>query len=93
MVQEEDLTYKIVKSDTDHSGISIIGVTDADIVLKFVVEDDIIFQRFMIFKNGLITCEEKSNGQRLFRSNRPLWYYFCIFAKVKLLSSHLANQE
>ncbi|WP_339228737.1 hypothetical protein NSQ77_02950 [Oceanobacillus sp. FSL K6-2867] len=72
MVQEEDLTYKIVKSDTGHSGISIIGVTDADIVLKFVVEDDIIFQRFMIFKNGLIICKEKSNGQRLFRSNRPL---------------------
>ena len=72
MVQEENLKYKIVKGNADPSGITIPGMTENDIVHKFVVQDDYIFQRFMIFKNGLIVCEEVSNGQRTFRSNRPL---------------------
>ncbi|KIO62143.1 hypothetical protein B4065_3363 [Caldibacillus thermoamylovorans] len=72
MVQEENLKYKIVKGNTDHSGITISGVTENDIVHKFIIRDDYIFQRFMIFKNGLIVCEEVSNGQRTFRSNRPI---------------------
>lgn len=72
MVNEESLTYKMVKSDTDDSGITIPNVTEDDIVHKFVVHDDYIFQRFRIFTNGLIVCEEVSNGKRIFRSNRPL---------------------
>jgi len=71
-IKEENLKYKIVKMSTDHSGITIPGMTENDMVHKFVVQDDYIFQRFMIFKNGLIVCEEVSNGQRLFRSNKPL---------------------
>lgn len=72
MIKEENLKHKIVKMSTDDSGITITGVTENDIIHKFVVQDDYIFQRFMIFKNGLIVCEEISNGQRIFRSNRPL---------------------
>lgn len=72
MVQEENLKHKIVKMSTDDSGITIPGVSEDDHVHKFVVHDDNIFQRFRIFKNGLIVCEEVSNGQRIFRSNRPL---------------------
>lgn len=72
MIQEENLNHKIVKASTDDSGITIKGVTENDIVHKFVIHDDYIFQRFRIFKNGLIVCEEISNGQRIFRSNKPL---------------------
>ncbi|MGY3718829.1 hypothetical protein ACWE42_25350 [Sutcliffiella cohnii] len=73
MLKEENLQYKIVKSDTDHSGITIPGMTENDMVHKFVLQDDYIFQRFMIFKNGLIVCEEVSNGKRTFRSNRQIF--------------------
>lgn len=72
MIQEENLKHKIVKASTDDSGITIPGVTESDHVYNFIVHDDNIFQRFRIFKNGLIVCEEVSNGQRIFRSNRPL---------------------
>lgn len=70
MVQEQQLKHKLVKDESDDSGISLHGLTDSDIVQKFTVQDDYIFQRFMIFSNGLIVCEEVSNGKRLFRFNK-----------------------
>ena len=72
MAEDQYLKHKIVKSDSDHTGITIPGMTENDIVHKFVVQDDYIFQRFRVFSNGLIVCEEVSNGKRTFRSNRPL---------------------
>lgn len=73
MVQDENLNHKIVKDDSDHSGIKIPDMTENDIKYQFVVHDDYIFQRFRVFTNGLIVCEEVSNGKRTFRSNRPIF--------------------
>lgn len=71
MSQEIELNHKIIKDDSDDSGITIPDVKESDIVNQFIVNDDHIFQRFRIFKNGLIVCEEISNGKRIFRSNEP----------------------
>lgn len=71
MINEENLTYKIVQGKSD-AALTIPGTQEIDIAHKFVVHDDYIFQRFYIFKNGLIVCDEVSNGQRTIRSNRPL---------------------
>jgi len=73
MAEEQRLIHKIVKDDADDSGIKIPGVSENDIVNQFVVHDDFIFQRFRIFNNGLIVCEEISHGQRVFRSNKAIF--------------------
>ncbi len=72
MSEEVNLKYKIVKADSDHSSITIPNVKETDIVHKFVIQDNNLFQRFRVFNNGLIVCEEISNGRRIFRSNKPL---------------------
>lgn len=72
MAEDQHLKYKIVKNESDDSGITIPGASENNITHQFVINEGNLFQRFRVFSNGLIVSEEIINGQRIFRSNRPL---------------------
>jgi len=72
MAEDQYLKHKIVKSESDDYGISIPGASEDNITHQFVINEDNLFQRFRVFSNGLIVSEEIINGQRIFRSNRPI---------------------
>lgn len=67
-MEETNLSNIIILDDSHPEAVSF--EVHGKLVSKFVVQDTFIFQRFYIYDNGTVICDEVSQGERRIRMNR-----------------------